>query len=308
MTETDRSPWTPLDLGVRFDARPYRLLVGVRRLDLDAWLLVDDERASQLRQKQELLATHPSTVVRSLPESDDACAELLDLVLEAVVTAGLVEVVGHRAMDRATGTATDLTALHPIDAAGRLVQEDVCVMQRDVDGLWRLTAGSVCFPSRWSLTQKLGRTMAGIHAPVPGYDRIARATDAAMDRVLVGGPMTRANWTLIDDRALFQPATEDEHGRDRTVTSATRDIREKASEGDSLVLRIERQTLRPLPRTGAIAFTIRTVVSSLADLSPEESAALATTLRTVELATMEYKGWAERLPGVIDRLDRRHHG
>ena len=41
-------------------------------------------------------------------------------------------------------------------------------MRRGEDG-WRLAAGSLCFPSSWSLDEKFGRPLQEIHAPVPGF-------------------------------------------------------------------------------------------------------------------------------------------
>src|SRR3546814_12081030 len=62
----------------------------------------------------------------------------------------------------------------PLDLAGRLVQEDLCLMTAE-GGAWRLAAASLCFPSRWRLADQLGRPMAAIHDPVPGFnDRLAR--------------------------------------------------------------------------------------------------------------------------------------
>jgi hypothetical protein len=56
-------------------------------------------------------------------------------------------------------------------------------------------------------------------------------------------------------------------------------------------LRVERQTLRLLPITGAVLFTIRTRVQPLSSLSRAARSSLAATLRTVDEATVRYKGW-----------------
>ena len=45
------------------------------------------------------------------------------------------------------------------------------------NGAWVMTAGVVCFPTRWRPSEKIGRTMAAIHEPVPRYDDIATAVD-----------------------------------------------------------------------------------------------------------------------------------
>ena len=48
-----------------------------------------------------------------------------------------------------------------LERAG-LVQEDLCLMKEDARGALRLVAGSVAFPMRWSLLQKMGRRWAGV--------------------------------------------------------------------------------------------------------------------------------------------------
>ncbi|TIU52784.1 MAG: DUF3445 domain-containing protein, partial [Mesorhizobium sp.] len=56
----------------------------------------------------------------------------------------------------------------PLVQASLLVQEDLILMRRDESG-WRLAAGSLCFPSSWSLLEKFGKPLQQIHAPVPGF-------------------------------------------------------------------------------------------------------------------------------------------
>jgi hypothetical protein len=49
--------------------------------------------------------------------------------------------------------------MHPLDLAGRVVPDDLCLVQADADGVPRLVAASLCFPSRWRLGEKLGRPL-----------------------------------------------------------------------------------------------------------------------------------------------------
>ena len=190
---------------------------------------------------------------------------------------------GGTVQDCATGDIVDPAGMHPVDAAGRLVQEDLCVMEHG-DGGWTLTAASVCFPSRWTLATKIGRDLAAIHAPVPRYaEALSRPSEAMFNRLRIERPVWRLNWTLIDGPELHQP---DPAGR-----RPSRPLTDPAHE---LWFRVERQTLRRLTDRPAITFTIRTYVTSLADLlvdHPETAGALETTLRTVPEDTIAYKGW-----------------
>jgi hypothetical protein len=104
---------------------------------------------------------------------------------------------------------------------------------------------------------KLGKPLAAVHDPVPFYaERLARPVDRFMHHLKPGRIAVRLNWSVLDDPALFQPS-----GKWRTVGGAgiTSD-----NAGDRLFLRVERQTLRRLPSSGAVLFGIRVHVYPLA--------------------------------------------
>lgn len=262
------------------DGKPMRMSLGLRTLDLSDWLDVDPHYAADLTEKSRLLREHHGDVVAHVPSGAAGARETLDLVTEWMH-------VNH------PGLANDPPAgLHPVDAAGRLVQEDLCVMTQQA-GAWRLSAASVCFPSRWSLREKVGTTLGAIHDPVPGYhDTIGAVVDRSLDRLEVARPLWRLNWSILDDPALFQPV-----GKSGS-RPGSRSI-------DELTFRVERQTLRRLPRTGAVLFTIRTYRHRLEDVTRDRARArdLAATLRTCPADLADYKGWTHLLPSLIDTLE-----
>lgn len=256
-----------------------RMTLGLRRLDVGAWLDVGDDLDEVLAHKRRLLDSDHDEVVAVTPQGRAGSVETLQLVSDWLRQ-------HHR--DRPSGSDP---SLHPVDAAGRLVAEDICVLSRDTTA-WRLTAASVCSPSRWRLREKIGRTVAEIHAPVPDYAGwYSDAVDASLDRVSVDRPVWRLNWTIMDDPALFQ-----QHGA--LVAGG-------AVPPELLTFRVERQALRRLPRTGDLVFTIRTYRTSLAQVAadPARSDALARTLRTCPPDLADYKGWSTALPRVIDHLE-----
>ncbi|KGA11238.1 MAG: hypothetical protein GM44_2015, partial [actinobacterium acAMD-2] len=114
--------------------------------------------------------------------------------------------------------------------------------------------------------------MSAIHAPVPGFESIAEATNRFFDAITIDRPAQRVNWTLIDDETLFQPVSAG-RARDRTM--------DPSRIGETLHLRIERQTLRRLPDSGGVLFTIGTTVSPLTALSSAQRKDLAGTLAEV---------------------------
>ncbi len=58
---------------------------------------------------------------------------------------------------------------------------------------------------------------------------------------------------------------------------------------DRMRLRVERQTLRRLPRSGAIVFTIRVYMTPFAELGPGEAGRLAAAIRGVKEQEVVYK-------------------
>ena len=255
------------------ESKGWRMAMGLRPLDLDHWLEVDDRRDDELEQKRQLLDTVFDVVVATNPEGDEGSRELLG------------EVTRYLDAHQPELTIEVRREEHPIVAAARLVQEDLCVLVRS--DVWRLQAACVCFPSRWNLASKLGTTLDDIHRPVPTYDvELSRPTNAFFERLKSDRSFWRLNWTLIDSPALHQP------------TSARRSPHGELADW---FFRVERQTLRRLPESGAIVFTIHNYVASakeLCEAHEDFGATLLLNLDTAPPAMQEYKGWV----GVADRL------
>lgn len=206
---------------------PPWLGMGTRNLALDEWLVTDDDRDGDLVRKAVLLDERHGDVfaARDTPAVTAASIEVLALIVAA------------------TGTTAVPPGLHPLDAAGRLVQEDLCLMvQRD--GAPHLDAASLCFPSYWRLADKLGRPMTDVHGPVAHYgDELATKVDTFLQRLRADRPVWRRNWSIHDNPSYFLP-------------DPTPPYVGTAPEG--LHLRSERQTLRRLTSADVVLFTIRT--------------------------------------------------
>lgn len=285
-----------------YDKGRFQLTLGIKAIAPAEWTEVDDRYAGQLAEKGRLLRERPEEVFGALAESLPAQAECLEMLLAHLFRdrPGLVECDGDSLVLSRTGDRFDRLAFadRPLDLAGRLVQEDLCLMAPS-QGSWRLVAATLCFPSRWRLADKLGRPMAGIHAPVPGFnDRLARPVDRFFDRVDPGQVFMRLNWSVIDDPALFQPTGHGRTGVDDSITAA--------NAGDRLWLRIERQTFVRLPHSGALVFGIKTVTDPLAALAgrPDLAAALRSTLDGMPDDMRRYKSLAPFAAALAGWLDR----
>ena len=254
--------------------------VGLRPVDAGDWLeLTGDDVAGQLAEKHRIFQAHRSAVLAALPGSQEACLELLELVREAA----------------APGVSMP-AGCHPLEEAGRNVAEDFCVHLPDPEtGALTLVAGCVAFPNRWTLADKLGKPVTGVHAPVPEYEsQLGRPVDRVMERLPAGRILERHNWGVAGDGQLFAPLRTKERRPDWPGVGGER------------WLRIERQTLRRLPRSGAVVFTIRTLLGPLEILRNDPAAAglLAAEIRDLPEDVARYKlGPRPARAALLDWLD-----
>ena len=262
------------------DGKPDRVHVGARALNLDDWIEINQDYEAYVAYKQELLSTKHDEVFVSLPMGDHGSREVLALMREH-----LPRVFPQR---WPTGVPVD-ESRHPLEAASLLVQEDLSLMTQ-VGTDWVLSAASLCFPSRWDVRDKIGKNLVGIHAPVPHYEeKIGTATQNLFDKLSVERPIWRVNWTVMDSGELHQP-----------TAPRSPDAMQLSSENieQALHFRRERQTLRKLPESGDILFTIRTYTDPFATVVeqfPEFRRNIGSTIAGASPQTADYKGWVKIL-------------
>ena len=235
-----------------------RRLPGIQPVEGEDWLRLDEAYAAQMALRDRLIAADPDLVHALLPEGRPAATELLDAVLtwaRGVPGFGLDEA----RIRRPDGLVVPLDPDAPLLTLGRLVQEDLCLMQSD-GGAYRLTGAILCFPASWTLAQKLGRPLTDIHGPVPAYDaELARRVDRMFAVVRPEQPLWRMNYLTYDDFTLHQPRREGE-SRPRPTAHG--------------YVRSERQCLVRLPVSRAVVFSIHTYVVKAAAVPDEALAAL----------------------------------
>jgi hypothetical protein len=235
--------------------------MGTRALNTEEWLQRDDLADTELALRQRLLAEQRPHVFACTDAAHEAAEE----------TAQLVEEWLHAHQLPALSTPT--VEAHPLARAAVGIQEDLCLMVRHHDG-WRLEGGCVCFPSLWSLAEKMGGTPGAVHAPVAHYaEELAARVDTFFDRLSPDKPVWRRNLSLWPACLLWVPTHE--------LAPELWDPVPTDPAAPRLWLRTERQTLRRLPDSGAILFTIRVQMAPLSVLGarPDRAGALAAWLR-----------------------------
>jgi hypothetical protein len=292
-----------------YDGSSKLFAIGLKPLDLDDWIEVDGTYDAQMREKQRVYAEDPDKVYVAEAGTEDAQREVFDLLAEHLPrrfperfrqTREGVAVSGQPKADAAA------REMPPLRAASLLVQEDLIIMRRGEAG-WRLAAGSLCFPSSWSLLEKFGKPMHVIHQPVPDFGPGTRMADLIarmFDKLQPGNPVQRFNWSIQAGNALYLPFSNDER-IDRATNRPSKfhdeDLAARA------FIRVERQTLRKLPASGDILFTIRIHLDpiSLIARHPDRAAlaaSFADQLTALDEAQLDYKGLTadrDRLVAVL---------
>lgn len=292
-----------------YDGATAPFTIGLKPLDLAGWLEIDGDYEAYLAEKDRLIAERPGDVFAAEPGTEDAQSEVLELVVDHLVR-GWATIFPGRGQWNHLGERLPRYKTHGSDEprlqiAARFVQEDLVLMRRSEDG-WRLVAASLCFPSSWSLAEKFGRPLVDIHEPVPGFGRGTRPAELIermFDKLAIDRPVWRFNWSLAVEPSLYLPLSAVQR-RTRADESRSR------FGGDPLAagfIRIERQTLRKLPRSGDILFTIRIHVDPLAALEKHEGGAqlasgLADQLAALDAAQLDYKGLAADRDRLVEQL------
>jgi hypothetical protein len=270
------------------------------------WIELDERYADEMAERRRLLAERHDDVFGVLPEAEGASSEVLQRLVAYLTTQfpHWFSRDGNTLVNRLTDETWDLAepSCHPLELAGRLVQEDLCIIQTSEDAPPRFTAAILCFPSRWRLNEKLGKPLTAVHGPVPHYaERLATPVDRFMAKVKPGHIASRLNWSVLDDSAMYQPTGK---WREATNTAITPD-----NAGDTLYLRVERQTLTRLPQSGAVLFGIRVHSYKLASAitRPAAAARLAEAVRALPEETVHYKSLKAFGSALLAWLDARSH-
>ena len=174
--------------------------------------------------------------------------------------------------------------------AAQSVWEDLCVLTRaEGEAVWRLAGAAVAFPTDWHVAEKLGLPLAAVHAPIPFYaEQLASGVDHFMDALKPGPIFGRCNWDIAPTPALRWLADVPPEVAFAHVTPA--------NAGEALFVRCERQTLRKLPETGAVLFTIGVYLSPLGRLAPGQRAWLVDALAALPAPEAARRGTAHYAP------------
>lgn len=238
-----------------------RRMPGILPMEAGDWLRADDAFAAQMAERDRLIADRRDAV-HALPERGRPAAdELLAAVIDDVAAKPGYTVTPD-AIIRPDGISVPLDRAQPLITAGRLVQEDLCLLERAEGEVEHCLTGAIlCFPASWTLAEKVLKPLIAIHVPVSVYDAdIARRVQRLFDAIRPGQGLWRQNALLYSDPTLHHPRSE----------AAPR----VKPMGEAPFIRSERQGLIRLPQTQAVVFSIHTYLIRKESLTPHQAQAL----------------------------------
>ncbi len=276
--------------------------LGLRPLSPENWLEPDSWNPAATAFKRSLLTRDRASVHRSLDGSEAGALEIEQLIDEQTALRPLTSqptVPGVRA------AAETQPCEEPLIRAGLQVIDDLCLLEPR-EGRYILTAAFLCSPTHWRLQEKIGLPIADIHQPVPGYaQRIERAVDRILDTLPGDRVLGRFNWSLAASAQPFLPV-RDAAEREK-LNAIARSTDPATSIGEALYVRVERQSLRRLPRSGGVVFTIRVHSDTVATVASDAPHArgLRAAIDALTEAEAAYKGISGLRELLLDYLGRR---
>ncbi len=210
------------------------------------WLRVDDAYAGQMQRRLALLETQRDDVLWHAPDALAAAQEVLDEALGLLPALGFT--VAAQFVLCPDGRRVEILREAPLLTLGKLVQQDICLLRKE--GAEHVLVGAVlCFPASWRLSEKAGRPLTQVHAPVAVYDaKLAARVQRLFDGVRAGRPLWRYNKLWYEDPELYQPRS----------AAAPRRISPDARAAP--YIRSERQCVVRMPLSNIVVFSIHTFV------------------------------------------------
>ncbi|KXX79698.1 hypothetical protein MMYC01_202524 [Madurella mycetomatis] len=249
-------------------------------------ILIDSDYLSRVTYRRTIMASHASTVLGALPVGHAAVRELYTYLLGTYLPTRfprMFELIPTASSSSsATTTAfrngpTNLSfplqpppddPLEMLKIVGETVEDDMFLLLRDgeqegekKERAHRAVAFVCCHPSGFDPSEKLGRVLRAIHAPVPGYDRIGAGMERFFARLEAGRPVRRVN----THSRLFAPSGNHVHEGEEVEE----DKRDERIDVEAARFRVEMQTLTRLPETGAILFSFKTFLYPLGEIKAE---------------------------------------
>ncbi|KAF7714689.1 Uncharacterized protein PECH_008280 [Penicillium ucsense] len=263
---------------------------GIETVDRNDLILFDNTYAERLCLRESLLQQYSADVIGVTSETDMkirlAVQELYIYLFATYLpkrypkifeVAGKEQALHTHLKNRVTGNVFSMHIANstPLRDALKTIAENVdedffILFPHRQEGtneeIYILEAYAACFPSGFQPRDKIGKQLADIHGPVPGYkQKLQKSMDRFFARLEPGRYVKRVNWGVTVDEELFSNFDKSKPAFEGTLQK----ISLEELKLDKTYLRCERQTLHRLPASGAIVFGFHTYIYPIQDIKAE---------------------------------------
>lgn len=291
----------------------YFVTMGLRNIKPEDWIELDNDFPRFHQEKARRILDRGSKCCHTTPEAYPAAVELLEELASYLPARypSLYQRTKCGIKNLWSGEEINTTSRplseDPMQTCGRLIQDDLAIMVEKPDGKHYLQAGAILLAGFWRLEDKLGMQLSEIHTSghVPHYkEKLEKGMDNLFRRLKPGELVARNNYVVQLDDSLpwsYSVGSEDSNNRGWHLVEENPAI-------ERIHLRCERQTLRRLPRTGGIVFTIRTYLLPITEIAKEDyvPGRLASAVRSWTQDVSRYKGKVKYQSILLNYLDEEH--
>ncbi|KAL7664026.1 HRQ family protein 1 [[Candida] zeylanoides] len=253
--------------------------MSIFKLDMNHWLDMDKYYWRYLEEKKRIWMTYGKENIDWLPEGYEPSLELMQITARHMLKRypklfTLVEDRGEHGgiiiFNELSMEKLDMTfplSEHPLLYVSKMAKEDFyVVLQNPTDGMHYLVAAAVPFPGgSFGIKDKLGKHLDVIHEGVPYYkEKLKASMERWFARLTPNDPVERASWYVSWDHKLKINSV---YQLPQVVPNLKADM--ESIDPKDFNIRVERQTLRKLPKTGAVIFTNHPVFYSIEEMKDE---------------------------------------
>lgn len=285
----------------------YNITMGIRNMDWNNWIELDNEWTKYHNAKVDRVAKYDDklyeTTKEAIPAAYECLSELRQFLchryptlfkqtefgIDNLKTGESFKFLGKYETFKGKGTNT---GEDPSLIMAKLLQDDIAIMMEQPDGQYKLKGGAIILPGFWRFRDKFDLNLSDIHTTgdVPKYkEKLQSGMEKFFIRLTCDKPVVRNNYFLQTDDELGWSSSIGNEEVEKVGWYTAPEAKEVAK----IHLRSERQSLRRLPKTGAIIFTIRTYFIPIVELvkEPYIPRRLLNGILSWEPDVQEYRGY-----------------
>jgi hypothetical protein len=287
--------------------------MGLRTLQPDEWIELDNQFPKYHADKAVRIKERGDKCVKTHPDAYPAAVELLEELASYLparyptlfrkTAVGVDNLWSNESFNIVKRPLSE----DPMATCARLIQDDMALLLEQPDGTYRLLAGCILLAGFWRLSDKFGMSLSDIHTSghVPSFrEKLEKGMMKFFQRLSPNTLYGRNNYFIQVDDSL--PWSHSIGAEDQPVVSWSTADKDKII--DHHWFRSERQSLRRLPMSRAICFTIRTYFLPITEIAQEDyvPGRLASAIRSWDDDVSNYKGRDKYGAVLLDYLDKKH--